>query len=439
MPHSISITRRRCLASMLALPAAFALRANPAKGRDWHALQATLDTFVRERRASGVGVAIRYGEAAPSYLNSGMLAFDSKLPFDEDSLCRIYSMTKHVTRTATLLLVEDGKLSLDQPVSDVLPEFGKLQVAVDIAKGLDARPATRVMTMRHLITNTSGLGNWTPGSNSGDALHTLYRERGITPGAYGASRTRPGYGAQPASLDELVARVAQLPLAYEPGTVLHYSIGFDVMALVIQRVAGVDYGEFLRRRLFEPLGMASTGFMVAPKDAARLTSNYDATAAGDNSVGEPPAEANLPPGFGISDDRASSDWLAPPRLLAGGAGLVSTSRDFLRYAQMLLGDGLYDGKRVMAVETARLVTGDIQPAGVAEPDQGVGAGSRALLRTPMLPPGSIGSGGAAGTLFWIDRERKGAVVFMSQAMYGTPARSPYQQRLFAAIEQGLVA
>ncbi len=92
-------------------------------------------------------------------------------------------------------------------------------------KGLDSRPVTRTMTMRHLITNTSGLGNWTPGSDSGEELHARYRECGITPGAFGASLRRPGYGEQPRSLDEMVARVAELPLAYEPGTVLHYSIG----------------------------------------------------------------------------------------------------------------------------------------------------------------------------------------------------------------------
>jgi CubicO group peptidase (beta-lactamase class C family) len=436
MPLPGPITRRTCLTALVSLPAAAAVRAGVA-AHDWRALQDTLDTFVRERNGSGVAVAIRYGDDAPSYLNAGVLAFDSEQRFDADSICRIYSMTKHVTRIATLLLVEDGTITLDTPVIEVLPEFKALRVAIDIEKSLDARPVSRTMTVRHLITNTSGLGNWTPSSDSGEELHKLYRERGVTPGSFGAMRTRPGYGPQPASLDELIARVADLPLAYEPGTRLHYSIGFDVMALVIQRAARMPYGEFLERRLFGPLAMTSTGFQVKTKDAARLTTNYDATLRGDNSKRGAVPDPRLPPGWHVADDRAVSEWLEPPRYVAGGAGLVSTARDFLRYAEMLANDGAFGRTRVMKVETAKLATGNIHPPGVADPSEGVGAGSRALLMGTIIPPGMVGGGGAAGTLFWIDQKRRGAVVFMAQAMYGGPARSPYQKRLFAAIDQGV--
>jgi CubicO group peptidase (beta-lactamase class C family) len=436
MPLSRSITRRHCLATLAALSAAAGVRVRAA-AHDWRALQDILDTFVRERNGPGVAVAIRYGGDAPSYLSAGTIAFDSAQRFDADSLCRIYSMTKHVTRIATLLLVEDGTITLETPVAEILPEFRKLRVAIDIERGLEARPATRTMTVRHLITNTSGLGNWTPSSDSGEALHTLYRQRGVTPGSFGAMRARPGYGAQPTSLDELIARVADLPLAYEPGTRLHYSIGFDVMALVIQRAARMPYGEFLERRLFGPLAMPSTGFQVKAKDAARLTTNYDATPRGDNSTPGAVPDPRLPPGWHVADDRATSDWLKPPPYVAGGAGLVSTARDFLRYAEMLANDGIFGGARVMKAETAKLATGNIHPPGVADPSDGVGAGSRALLMGTIIPPGMVGGGGAAGTLFWIDQKRRGVVVFMAQAMYGGPARSPYQKRLFTAIDQGV--
>ncbi len=436
------MNRRHCIAGIAAVtlaPACLAARAAASNARRWPALQGALDEFVAERHAAGVGVAITFGDSPPAYPSAGTLAFDTAAPFDRDSICRVYSMTKNITRIATLLLVEDGKLALDQPVADVLPEFRSLRVAIDFEKGLASRPATKTMTMRHLITNTSGLGNWTPGSDSGEELHRLYRERGITPGSYGKGRTRPGYGAQPATLEELVARVAALPLAYEPGTVLHYSIGFDVMALVIQRVSGMTYDAFLQKRLFAPLQMTSTGFQVSADDARRLTTNYDATTSGANSSSDSPIDPKLPPGFRISDDRTTSDWLKPPALLAGGAGLVSTPRDFLRYAQMLLDDGAFAGTRVMSRETAKLATGDINPPGVAEPSAGAGSGTRALLRTPLLiPPGTVGGGGSAGTLFWIDKARRGAVVFMAQVMYGNPARSPFQKRLFTAIEKDLL-
>jgi CubicO group peptidase (beta-lactamase class C family) len=304
MPLPRSITRRHCQAALAALSAAAGVRVRAA-AHDWRALQDTLDTFVRERNGPGVAVAIRYGDDAPSYLSAGTIAFDSAERFDADSLCRIYSMTKHVTRIATLLLVEDGTITLDTPVTEILPEFKKLRVAIDIERGLEARPATRTMTVRHLITNTSGLGNWTPSSDSGEELHALYRQRGVTPGSFGAMRARPGYGPQPTSLDELVARVADLPLAYEPGTRLHYSIGFDVMALVIQRAARMPYGEFLERRLFGPLAMASTGFQVKAKDAARLTTNYDATPRGDNATAR--RRAGSQAAAGVACGRRSHD------------------------------------------------------------------------------------------------------------------------------------
>jgi CubicO group peptidase (beta-lactamase class C family) len=185
--------------------------------------------------------------------------------------------------------------------------------------------------------------------------------------------------------------------------------------------------------------MTSTGFQVDPAAASRLTTNYDATERGVNSSPDSPTDPKLPPGFRVTDDRATSEWVNPPALLAGGAGLVSTSRDFLRYAQMLLHDGAFEETRIMTLETARLATGDINPPGIAEPTGGVGAGTRALLRAPLIPAGTVGGGGAAGTLFWIDKAHRGAVVFMSQVMYGSPARSPFQKRLFAGIEKDLSA
>jgi CubicO group peptidase (beta-lactamase class C family) len=432
------IKRRTCLAGIAA--AAFMPRivgsTEPAP-RTWRALQKTLDDLVAERTGAGMGVGITFGGSPPAYASAGTLAFDSTARFDENSICRLYSITKNVTRIATLLLVEDGKLALDQPVTDVLPEFRNLRVAIDVAKSLDSRPVTRVMTMRHLITNTSGLDSWTPSSDTGDELHRLYRERGITPGNYGNGRKRPGYGEQPKTLEELVERVVTLPLAYEPGTMLHYSIGFDVMALVIQRVSGMGYDDFLQKRLFKPLGMHSTGFEVTRKNAGRLTTLYDAT--GRNAPVATSTDASLPPDFRVTDDRATSDWLKPPAPLAGGAGLASTTRDFLRYARMLLDEGALDSVRIMKPETARLATGNINPPNIADPDETAGAGTRALLANPLYPAGTVGSAGASGTLFWIDPKRRGAVVFLAQVMWGLPARSPYPKRLQAAIDLDLSA
>ncbi len=440
MKQPDGLSRRHCIAGfagMTLIPWQSSAGSAQGAGNSWPTLQKTLDEFVAERRGAGIGVGICFGDRAPAYPAAGTLAFNSSLRFDENSIGRMYSITKNVTRIATLMLVEDGKLGLDQPVTDVLPELRNLRVVIDLAKGLESRPATKVMTMRQLVTNTSGLGSWTPGSDSGEALHRLYRERGVTPGNYGKGRDRPGYGEQPKSLEQLIERVAELPLAHEPGTVLHYSIGFDVMALVIQRVSGMSYDAFLQKRLFGPLGMSSTGFQVSARDAERLTTLYDAT--GRNALSGTAPDPSLPPEFRVTDDRTTSDWLEPPAPLAGGGGLLSTTRDFLRYARMLLNGGVFDSVRIMKPETARLAVGNIHPPGVEDPSETVGAGSRALLMNPLYPPGTIGSAGASGTIFWIDPKRRGAVVFIAQAMWGSPARSPYPKRLAAAIEKDLEA
>ena len=150
-----------------------------------------------------------------TYLRLGRIALDADVAFDEHSVCRIYSMTKPVTGLAAILLVEEGKLRFDQPVGDVIPELRTPKVALDPSKGLEARPATQTMTIRHLLTHTAGLAYWTPLHDT-DALSAAYRARGITPGNYGAGLTRPGYGPQAVGLDDMVKRLADVPLAAEP-------------------------------------------------------------------------------------------------------------------------------------------------------------------------------------------------------------------------------
>lgn len=388
----------------------------------WPAVQKLIDGYVADKKLAGAALALSYDGGPPAFPAAGRLALDSPAPFDADSLCRIYSMTKPVTGAAAMALVEDGKLALDQGVADVIPEWRTLRVAVDLGKGLESRPAGQTMTMRHLLTHTSGLGYWTPLSGP-DALSAAYRERGITPGNYGARLNRPGYGPQAKSLVEMVRRAADLPLAHEPGTAWRYSIGLDVMGHVIERVSGKAFDAFLRERLFDPLGMSSTGFQVKPQDAPRLTTNYNVT----------------PSGLQPTDAAATSVWLRPPTLPAGGAGLISTARDFHRFGAMLLGDGAVGAARVLKPETARLMRSNLLPAGVVAPNGGgFGAGARVVLPgadRKFGPPGSFGWGGAAGTLWVIDPERRGNMVFMSQHM--PPETYPIREETAAAVEADL--
>ena len=394
-------------------------RAEADHGHRWATVQRVIDGYVSDGKVAGACMALSHGGTALAYPAAGRIALGSPVRFDENSLCRIYSMTKPVTGVAAMILIEEARLALDQPVADVLPEFRSLRVAIDLAKDMESRPARNTMTMRHLLTHTSGLSYWTPLSSVG-ALPSAYRERGITPGNYGTGLHRPGYGPQAGSLTEMVTRVADLPLVCEPGTAWNYSIGLDVMGLVIERVTGKGFDVFLRERVFEPLGMSSTGFQVAPKDAGRLTTNYDVTADG----------------LKTRDSGAESVWLRPPTLLAGGGGLVSTARDFARFGAMLLGDGALGRVRVMTAETTRLALSNLLPNGVVYPGSGgFGAGARVVIPGADARSGTIGTfawGGAAGTDWWIDRARRQNVVVMTQFM--PPDRYPLRSEISAAIE-----
>jgi len=416
---------------MLSLVGSFALtqellahtnQTNKLPSRQWLAVQAFIDKYVSDKRIAGAAVALSYGDKDLSYLKAGKVAFDSSTNFDENSLCRIYSMTKPVTGVAAMMLIEAGKIRLDQPVADIIPEFRTLTVAVDAKKSFESRPLVNTMTMRHLLTHTSGLVYWTPLSGD-DILPSAYRERGITPGNYGSRLDRPGYGPQAKNLEEMVKRVAELPLAFEPGARWQYSIGLDVMGLIIERVSGKGLEVFLRERIFEPLGMTSTGFQVMTKDAARLTTNYMIT----------------PEGLKPTDAGATSVWLKSATLPAGGAGLVSTARDFSRFGAMVLGNGSLGKVRLLKRETARLAISNLLPPGVVFPlGGGFGAGARVVLagneNKRFGSPGSFGWGGAAGTIWQIDPARRGNMVFMSQHM---PPETSLREDVAAAIEADL--
>jgi CubicO group peptidase (beta-lactamase class C family) len=378
---------------------------------------------VRTRKIAGAVAALSYGGAPVAYQVAGRIELDSDVAPDENSIYRLYSVTKVVTGVAAMTLIQDGKLRLDQPVADVIPEWKSLRVAIDPKKSLESRPARTTMTMRHLLTHTSGLAYWIPSAGS-DLLPSTYRQRGITPGDYGIRGNRPGYGAQAKSLSDMITRVADLPLASDPGTVYQYSIGYDAMGLIIERISGKSLEAYFRHRIFEPLKMTSTGFQVPPKQVARLTTHYEASAAGLAPI----------------DRRESSVWLRPPSLAAGGAGLVSTARDFARFTAMLLGQGTLDGRQVLRAETARLACSNLLPEGVVS-DAGYGAGMRITTsdkeRSWRLPGpiGTLSFGGAAGCRWMVDPVRRGMMVFMTQLM---PVDLSLWTQLHTAVDADLV-
>jgi CubicO group peptidase (beta-lactamase class C family) len=375
-------------------------------GAGFAGVQALIDDYTAKGRVPGAVVGIaRPGRHDPLFLTAGRTAFVDGAPMSPDTLFRIYSMTKPITGMAVMQQVALGRLRLDQPIADILPEYRAMNVLVDPAKSLAARPATTPITVRHLLTHTAGFSYSISGNGP---LEKEYRRLGLLPGV-GSLGRQPGDGALP-DLQGFVKALATLPLHAEPGTLWRYSVALDLAGGLLERLTGQAFDTILQRQLFAPLGMASTGFSVQPADLGRLSSNYAWLRPDLTPLPEPR----------LIDGPARTDWLGPQRLLAGGAGLLSSARDYVRFGQMLLDEGQFGGRAVLPRETARLAMSNLMPEGVFfEKTQGNGAGGRSTLfdtraRPDGTPMGTYGWGGAAGTLFQVDRTRGVAVVVMVQ-------------------------
>lgn len=382
-------------------------------GAAYPATAAFIEGFVDRRELAGTLAAIGKGQGALDVFGAGTQAMDSARAVDGDTIWRLYSMTKPVTGIAAMILIEDGKLKLDQPIADILPAFAKMKVQNTPDGSLtDVRDATTLITVRHLLTHTAGLGY---GIVQKGPLRDAYNEQGILGGQ--VSRLPiPGLPAsKPApSLAEFADRLAKLPLVHEPGTQWSYSVGLDLLGRVIEVVSGQPFDLFLKARLFDPLGMKSTGFQVAAADVGRLSTNY-----------APFGGALLP-----IDPATSSIYLDKPPIPYGGGGLVSTARDYDRFLAMLLGEGETDGVRILKPETARLAMSNLLPAGASTKNsfvegEGFGAGGRVSLPTSPTGEGVFGWGGAAGTIGFVDRKRGCRVGGYAQYM---PAEAlPFQR------------
>lgn len=365
-------------------------------------MRALIDRYVAERKVSGAVVGfVTPGRFAPSFLTAGETAFGSGISMDPDTLFRIYSMTKPITGMAVMQQVAAGRMRLDQPVAEIAPAYRDMGVLIDPAKGLDARPARAPMLIRHLLTHTAGLSYHIAGKGP---LESEYRRQGLMPGV-GRLGQQPGDGVQP-DLQGFVDRLARLPLRSDPGETWFYSVALDLAGGLLERVAGKPLDRVFSEQLFGPLGMTDSFFQVPPGKLARLSANYLIT------EGKPV----------LIDSAARSDYTAPPPILAGGAGLVSSTRDYARFIQMLLNEGRFEGRIVMPRETVRLAMSNLLPASVFfQERQGYGAGGRVVLTQvagdpEAEPQGLYGWGGAAGTAFMVDPARRQGVVLMVQFM-----------------------
>ena len=388
MFHQSEITRRAILrgAALTGVGAVasgmpFASAAFAQTGMQWPEVSRMVESYVAERKVSGMVATLGFGQRVPQTIAAGTRAFDSRDAVGPDSLFRIYSMTKPITGMATVMCIQDGLLGLDQPLAEILPAFANMQVqkvydGAITADNLEA--AARPITIRHLLTHTAGLGYGIVQQGPiADAMAT----RGLVPGQVTRLQALPIFRGTPVrSLSDFADGMAQLPLVYQPGTKWSYSVSHDLLGRVIEVVSGMAFDAFLQSRIFDPCGMTSTFFRVPASEAARLTASYFLL------QGVP-----LP-----IDPPASSIYLDEPAFPFGGAGLVSSGRDYDRFLQMLAGWGEINGVRVMSEPAVRLATTDLFPGTLAA-DGGFSSGGREF---GYGAGGLVGRGDAAGLYGW---------------------------------------
>ncbi|MGQ4437150.1 MULTISPECIES: serine hydrolase domain-containing protein [unclassified Streptomyces] len=357
--------------------------------------------YVDVERLPGFLVSVARGGRVAHLTAHGHRDVAARLPVTSDTLYRIYSMTKPVTAVAALILMEEGKLSLDDPVGDHLPAFADMRV-YDSGSGADVktRPVEQPMLIRHLMTHTSGMTFAFYHSHPVDALYRdAHLESSVPPGA---------------NLAEAIDIYASLPLQFEPGTQWNYSVASNVLGRVIEVVSGQQLDEFFAERIFRPLGMPDAGFQVPDDKADRLSELY-----GDADGGGIEPIAGLP----LRGGR--------PRFLSGSGGMAASPYDVHRFAEFLRRRGELDGTRLLAPETVDLMASNQLPGGAdmrafgspahQEPgNDGMGFG---LSVSVVIDPertqspmglGAFGWSGAATTTFWVDPGRDLTVQFMTQ-------------------------
>ena len=362
---------------------------------------ALYQSYVASKKMPGIVGAFGMANRQTIFVSEGKLSYDAgAAPAGPDSLWRVYSMTKPITGMAAMLLIEDGKFQLDTPVGDILPAFRNMTVQLN-ADTLEARPAVRPITVRHLLTHTAGLGYniLTMGP-----LLEEYNKKGINPAQINRAMEAGARKVRAPSLQEFADRVATLPLTADPGTKWSYSMGLDVLGAVIEKASGMSFDSFVQTRIFNPLKMQSSWWAVPPGEVGRFATNY--MIIGENSTPFDPA--------------ATSVWLDPPSFPYGGSGLVMSARDYDRFLHMLQNYGTLDGARVMKAETAKLAMSNLLPAGVEftmirsgaggpmDAKMGFGAGGFVVLedKNNAMNVGAYGWGGAAGTVAWVNPGKK---------------------------------
>ncbi len=397
MNHLYRILPGALFALLLSLPGLTASAASWPESEDGAAsagfteegmaeLDAAMRKIVTDQDVAGmVWLLVRDGKVA-TFDHAGLARVDDDAPMDKDSLFRIYSMTKPVTGVALMMLHEEGLWEFDDPVSKHVPEFAdlKLLVSYDEEGNVELAEPSRQPTMRELLNHSAGFGY---GLSGQDPVNNAFRQSQVLASS---------------DLDQLIDRIADIPLLYEPGEQWFYSVAVDIQGYIVQELSGMRFGEFLEQRMFLPLGMNDTRFYVREQDRPRFAEVHNWDEERGTLVQRPPRT-----------DRPT--YHDPNRLESGGGGLVSSTHDYARFLQMLVNEGELDGVRILSPESVRIMrTNSLRdellmgggPNRAGAPGTGFGV-DFAVIFDPAAAnspqgPGTYYWSGAAGTWFWID-------------------------------------
>ena len=379
-----------------------------------------MQAFIDRKEAGGIVTLIARDGKVVDVHASGYQDVAAKTPMRTDTMFRIASMTKPITSVAVMMLYEEGKLLLTDPVSKFIPAFKSSRVL----EGAAAEPvaARRGINLRDLLSHRSGI---TYGIINGGPGGGGYRKNGVTDGLAVTSMT----------LAEAIDKLAAEPLIAQPGTAWNYSLSTDVLGRVVEVASGQPFQVFLRERIFTPLRMADTDFIVPESKWSRLATVYSPDAGG----GIRPMTD--PESFGNTVMSPLASYREGKTYFSGGAGLVSTVRDYARFAQMLLNGGALDGARLLSPKTIELMTashtGDLPPSGLIGGGAQFGLGFRVVTdvgATQTLGSnGVFGWSGIYGTNFWVDPKERLVAIVMVQRYPGSPVASAFTPLVYQAL------
>ena len=380
------------------------------------ALDSLLQSYVADGRLAGVTAAIALDGRTLHEVSVGRMDLETQRPLRADAVFRIYSMTKPVLGAAAMVLVEQGRLSLEDPVARYIPAFAAVRV---YAGGPAVSPTLvepdSIMRVRHLLTHTAGLGY----GIGNEPVDTLYQQAAV----FDPART----------LEQFADSVAQLPLYSSPGRAFRYSAAIDVLGRVIEVASGLPLDRFLYEALFVPLDMRDTSFRIRPDMADRMVALYARDAAG--------TLAEVTGGLGAM-------YEPDARFLWGGGGLLSTTRDYLRFAQMLLDGGVVDGRRVLSASSVATMLRNHLPASLTPLDSrppmidggyGYGLAGAVLVDSTLAalpgPAGIYRWSGYVGTYFWIDPVNRLTAMVWTQFTPGRtyPLEQEFQRLVYDAL------